>query len=235
MLFDQILGKSNIKNYLWKNEINKWLLFVKDKGELERFIPRLTKMDDIKRGEVLAEISSAYVIEKILNYTIVRWEELTKNGKNVDFVLNAKSEEIYCEVKSPSWQSELSKEEKIGVRKTQPKYKNHEVRTFAHWKNIRYAIKKAYPKFLSNCKNLVIISDNLFVGILDFPTDSAIDIALFDDKKVYNDEKGVFVDYDYEKIGGILFININPGSKRGIYKCKFIANPNALKKYNLSI
>ena len=235
MLFDQILGKSNIKNYLWKNEINKWLLFVKDKGELERFIPRLTKMDDIKRGEVLAEISSAYVIEKILNYTIVRWEELTKNGKNVDFVLNAKSEEIYCEVKSPSWQSELSKEEKIGVRKTQPKYKNHEVRTFAHWKNTRYAIKKAYPKFLSNCKNLVIISDNLFVGILDFPTDSAIDIALFDDKKVYNDEKGVFVDYDYEKIGGILFININPGSKRGIYKCKFIANPNALKKYNLPI
>jgi len=102
MLFTQILGKSNIKNYLWKNEINKWLLFVKDKGELERFIPRLTKMDDIKRGEVLAEISSAYVIEKILNYTIVRWEELTKNGKNVDFVLNAKSEEIYCEVKIPS-------------------------------------------------------------------------------------------------------------------------------------
>ena len=81
----------------------------------------------------------------------------------------------------------------------------------------------------------MIISDNLFVGILDFPTDSAIDIALFDDKKVYNDEKGVFVDYDYEKIGGILFININPGSKRGIYKCKFIANPNALKKYNLPI
>ena len=67
MLFDKILGNSNIKNISWKNEIEKWLLYVNNKGELDRFIPRLTKMDSRKINEALAEISSAYLLESILN------------------------------------------------------------------------------------------------------------------------------------------------------------------------
>jgi len=79
----------------------------------------------------------------------------------------------------------------------------------------------------------VIIQDDLFVPILDFPTDTQIEIALFEEQAVYNNEKGVFVGNDYENIGGVLFININPTSRKKIYKYKFFANPNALKKYNL--
>jgi len=140
MLFDKILGNSAIINDNWKKEINKWLVFIKNKGELKRFIPRLTKLDNSKRDEALAEISSAYLLENELNFVVTGWE------------------------------GELSKKELMGGRKDQPKYKHLEWRSFAHWKNIRYAIKKAYPKFLSNCKNLLTIQDDLFVSILDFPT-----------------------------------------------------------------
>ena len=158
----------------------------------------------------------------------------TKNNKNIDFVIKEKSDEIFCEVKSPSWEGELSKKELMGGRKDQPKYKHLEWRSFAHWKNIRYAIKKAYPKFLSNCKNLLIIQDDLFVLILDFPTDIQIKIALFNNSIAYGATKGVFINRDYENIGGVLFININPTRRKKIYKYKFFANPNALKPYNLN-
>jgi len=234
MLFDKILENSNIKNVLWKKEINKWLSYVNSKGELKRFISRFMKMDNRKINEALSEISSAYFLENILNFKVTNWEVPTKNSKNVDFVIELNSEEVYCEVKSPSWQSELTEREKLGVRKVQGKYKKNEVRFFGHWRNIWYAIKKAYPKFLSDCKNLAIINDDLFTGILDFPNDTAIKIALFNDSVAYEGIKGAFINNDYENIGGVLFININPSSKRKVYKYKFVENPNALKPYNLT-
>ncbi len=235
MLFDKILGNSDIKNDSWKNEIEKWLLYINNKGELDRFLPRLTKMNSRKINEALAEISSAYLLESILNLKVTGWEVPTNSDKNVDFTIDLNSEEVYCEVKSPSWQSELSKKEKLGIRKAQGKYIKNEVRFFGHWKNINYAIKKAYPKFLNNCKNLVIINDNLWLNILDFPTDIQIKIALFNNGIGYGGIKGVFISRDYENVGGVLFININPSSKESIFKYKFVGNPNALNPYNLPL
>ena len=233
MLFDKILGNSDIKNDSWKNEIEKWLLYINNKGELNRFFPRLTKMNNRKINEALAEISSAYLLESILNFKVTDWEVPTISDKNVDFTIDLNSKEVYCEVKAPTWQGELSKKEKLGIRKTQGKYIKNEVRFFGHWKNINYAIKKAYPKFLSNCKNLVIINDDLWLNILDFPNDTQIKIALFNDSVAYGGLKGAFVNRDYEKVGGVFFININPSSQESIYKYKFVENPNALKRYNL--
>lgn len=226
MLFDKILGNSNIINDSLKKEIDKWLVFIENKGELKRFIPRLTKMDSSKRDEALAEISSAYLLENELNFIVTGWEVPTRNNKNVDFVIESKVNKIFCEVKSPGWERELLKKELIEGRKDQRKYIPSEWRSFGHWKNIRYAIKKAYPKFLSNYKNLVIIQDDLFVSILDFPTDIQIEIALFEDQSVYNNEKGVFTNSDYENVGGILFIDINPTNSKK-YKIKFFPNENS--------
>ena len=79
----------------------------------------------------------------------------------------------------------------------------------------------------------MIIQDDLFVGILDFPTDIQIEIALLNNSIAYDATKGVFVDREYEDVGGVLFININPASREKIYKYKFFTNPNALKRYNL--
>ncbi len=62
----------------------------------------------------------------------------------------------------------------------------------------------------------MIIQDDLFVPILDFSTDTQIEIALFEEQAVYNNEKGVFVGNDYENVGGVLLIDINPTSRNKV-------------------
>lgn len=229
MLFDDIFEGTYKISKEGKLETNKWLSFLKDKNQLNRYLPRLTKVNKAMRDETLAEIASAYVIEKLLGYTIVNWEEKTVCDYDVDFVIKEDTDKIYCEVKSPGWESELTKKElKKGDqgRRGKPKYLPSEFRAIAPWKNIRQVIKKAYPKFLPNSKNLIIVKDDLYVSILDFPTKTPIDIALYEETGQYNNEKGYFENSDYENVGGILFIDINPTSSKK-YKFKFFPNENS--------
>jgi hypothetical protein len=72
----------------------------------------------------------------------------------------------------------------------------------------------------------LIIQDDLFVNILDFPTKTPIDIALYEETGQYNNEKGYFANSDYENVGGILFIDINPTNRKK-YKIKFFPNENS--------
>jgi hypothetical protein len=229
MLFDDIFeGKYKIGSE-GKLETNKWLLFLKDKNRLNRYLPRLTRVTNAMRDETLAEVASAYIIEKLLGYTIINWEEKTVGDYDVDFVIKEDADKIFCEVKSPGWESELSKKElKKGDqgRRGKPKYLPHEFRSIAPWKNIRHVIKKAYPKFLPNFKNLIIVKDDLYVNILDFSTSSPIEIALNEDTGQYNNEMGYFANRDYENVGGILFIGINLTSSKK-YKGKFFPNKNS--------
>ncbi|MFO8089871.1 MAG: hypothetical protein R6U13_08555 [Desulfatiglandaceae bacterium] len=239
-LTNLILLRGNIQNPHWQAEVKKWLIYIDSKGELNRFISRLTKQDERKANEALVEISSAYVLEKRLKYKVTDWEKPTLSNKNVDFVIKNGSDEIYCEVKRPSWMGELPKDQlnnDRSSRKWKAKYINAESFSFGHWRNIRKAIKKAYPKFLKDKKNLVVIHDDLRVPILnDIVTKEMIDIALFLDKKVqgsYDSELGYFADCKYNRVGGILFIDINPGSVNEIYKSLFIENPNALIQFKI--
>ena len=236
MLFDDIF-KGNYKiGREGKLEINKWLLFLKNKNQLNRYLPRLTRVTKAMRDETLAEITSAYILENLLGYTIINWEENTIGNYDVDFVIKEDADKIYCEVKSPGWESELTKKElKKGDkgRRGKPKYLPNEFRAIAPWKNIRHVIKKAYPKFLPNSKNLIIVKDDLYISILDFPTKTPIDIALYEETGQYNNEKGYFTNSDYENVVGLLLINNNPTKRNKVYKYKFIKNPNVLKKYNL--
>jgi len=214
----------------WKNEINKWLLFIQDKNQLKRYLPRLNDSKS-KRDEALAEIFSAYILEVKLKYPIIRWEVKTISGKDVDFVIQDGLNEIYCEVKSPGWESELEQKERLNGRKDLPKYISGEARSIAPWQAIRFALKKSYPKFLPNCKNLVILNDDLFVHILDVPLD--IEIALFEDRGVYNGEKGYFTSTDFENIGGILILNCRHIA-RIEYRFMFIANKISKNSFSIT-
>ncbi len=229
MLFDDIF-KGNYKiGREDKLETNKWLSFIQDKNQLNRYLPRLTKVNKAMREETLAEIASAYVIEKLLGYTIVNWEEKTVGDYDVDFVIKEGTGRIYCEVKSPGWESELTKKElKKGDqgRKGKPKYLPHEFRSIAPWKSIRFVIKKAYPKFLPTSKNLIIVKDDLRVSILDWPNKTPIENALYEETGQINNEVGYFANRDYENVGGILFIDINPTNSKK-YKVKFFPNENS--------
>jgi len=67
------------------------------------------------------------------------------------------------------------------------------------------------------------------------PQKTQIEIALFEEQGIYDNEQGVFIGNDYGNIGGVLFININLSGQESIYKYKFVDNPNALNPYNLPL
>ena len=131
----------------WKKEVNKWLLFIQDEGQIERFKPRFQKCSNRHIDKALAEISSAYVMGKILNYPIISWEEKTVGNQDVEFVIKYGKSKIFCEVKSVGWESELDQEERVNSpRKELPKYLSGEGRSVAPWESIRHGIKKSYSR-----------------------------------------------------------------------------------------
>lgn len=215
----------------WKREVEKWLKFIQGKDQLNRYLPRLEARRKTQRDEALAEISSAYIVETKLKYRIVDWERKTIKNKDVEFVIRNGSYEIYCEVKSPGWESELEDQERLNGRKGLLKDINAECRSLAPWQNIRYALKKAYPKFLPSSKNLLIIKDDLFLSILDWPLN--IDIALFEDSGCYNGEKGYFSNNDFENIGGVLFLDGRLINSKVEYRYRFIPNKNARVPFSI--
>lgn len=234
MLFDKIFKNPKRQNKdsfpsctEWKKEIEKWLLFIQDKNKLEKYLPRLNASN--LRDSALAEISSAYLTEIILKFPIIDWDRKTINDKDVDFVIGVNSNEIYCEVKNPGWESELNQKELFGGRKKLPKHINAETRSIAPWQAIRYAIEKSYPKFLPNCKNIVIIRDDLFLNILDIPRN--IDIALFEDSGIYNGKVGYFSNKSFENVGGILIWDCRLINNRIEYRYKFHNNKNSREPF----
>lgn len=230
MLFDDVFknpkwqGKDDFPSTLeWKNEFNKWLLYAQSKGQLSRYVPRLND-STTRRDETFAEIFSAYILETHLKYSVIDWERKTVGDRDVDFVIEDNGVDIFCEVKSPGWESELEQKERLGGRKDLPKHLSSEGRFVAPWRAVRYAIKKSYNKFLPERKNLLIIKDDLFLSLFDIPGN--MDIALYEDVGVYDQEKGYFVDSQYENIEVVLFLNcINTGEIK--YQIEFKPNNNA--------
>lgn len=248
MLFDNIFknpswqGKDSFPSCVeWENEINSWLEFIKTKNQLNRFIPRLNATKT-QRDEALAEIRAAYVVETKMNYHITDWERQTIGGRDVDLVILNNSKEIYCEIKSPGWESELNHKEIEFGRTKLPKYIHAEARSVGPWQSIQYSISKAYNKFLPNTKNLVIICPDLFNPDLlnEISCDLNIRNALYNPYCQYNtltkkDENGYFLDKTYEKVGGLLIIEANFFCKdNGItYKYEFFKNSNSKNPFFL--
>lgn len=246
MLFDSVFSNPKWKgqddfpsSMEWKIEINKKLEFIKSKNELNRFLKRLNATKT-QRDEALAEILAAYMLEEKLNYKIIDWERTTLGSRNVDFVIMADFQEIYCEVKSPGWEAELNQTEKMSVRKSQPKYIDAEVRSLGPWANIQYAIIKAYPKFLSDKKNMIVMCHDLFMDILN--DDLNTNLSLYSNDMRFNsiikgEQKGCFSDNTFENVGGLLIIEdyLFCKDNKITYKYKFFPNKYSINSISLNI
>jgi hypothetical protein len=211
-------------NQEWKNEIEKWLLFIDGEKQLQRFLPRLNDSKS-RRDEALSEIRCAYGMKEILGHSIIDWEAKTgMGGRDAEFIVRVGTEEIFCEVKSPGWESELTQEERLSGRKNQPKYQNAEVRSVGPWIAVRHAIKKSYPKFSPDAKNLVMLDDDYFVSPILTPL--SIEIALYETFGSYGEEVGYFFSGDYENVGGILIFTVRLTNQIE-YLFHFAPNPHA--------
>lgn len=235
MLFDEIFRKQSRNNdksiwpasEKWTTEINKWLEFIKYKKELERYLPRL-KDSSARRDDALSEIYSAYILETKFNYKIIGWEEKGNNGKDIDLVIKDGNDKVYCEVKSPGWESELNSNERKNGRSRLEKHVNGEVRGITPWRPIRYAVKKAYPKFLAGNKNVVIIKDDLFIE----PDSGDFEMALYEPKPLFDNESGYFADAGYGVISGVLHLQLKLVSGQGFERTSnYYKNPFALNMW----
>ena len=239
-LFDEVFADSwwsNQKNFPpcdeWKAEIEKHLRFMRDKGFL-----KMIKSDLQSREykSFLSEIFAAYFIENILGFEVTRWNpQTTKQGHNVEFCIkDGAGGEIFCEVKSPGWQGQLTQEEMRSGRAKQPKYLlSAEARYVAPYKNIRKTIDKSYKKFLSDRQNLLIITDNLLEPLAMRPQFNSelgreipwnIYIALYNSNDDLYGGKGCFRTKTHENLGGMLSLNDRFLRK---FFAWFEANPNA--------
>ncbi len=156
-------------NPAWKEEINKWLVCVRDidSGYYERSKTRVTQ-DIWKQEETLAEIRSIYFLKLKKGCTIFALEpdrlDLTFADRN--------GEKWFAEIKCPSYVKEIfennpTKEESL-ERKQQPKNINE---TFAFDFKSGYtdAIKNSLDKFKKGDNNLLIISDDRFISLIGDP------------------------------------------------------------------
>lgn len=216
----------------WKADIEKHLRFMLDKS----YLPSIESQLKSRNFEsFLSEIFAAYFVEKNLGFEMTGWNPRTKEGRDVEFhIIDKTGGEIFCEVKSPGWKGQLSKEEIDSGRVKQQKYSTFgEARGVEPYRNIRRVIDKSYEKFLSDKQNLLIITDNLFQPLPMNPQFNPewnrkipwdIYIALYychDD--IYHG-KGYFRTEHFQNIGGILFLNDRDLRK---FFAWFEANPKA--------
>lgn len=217
----------------WKGEIEKHLRFMRDKGWLAKIKPHLQSR---QYDSFLSEIFAAYFIENDLGFEVTRWNpQTTEQGHDVEFCIkDGTCSEIFCEVKSPGWQGQLTQEEMRSGRAKQPKYLvSHDARYVAPYKNIRKTIDKSYKKFLSDRQNLLIITDNLLDPLSIRPQFNSelgreipwnIYIALYNSDDDLYAGKGCFHTKTYENLGGTLFLNDKFLTK---FFAWFEANPDA--------
>lgn len=219
----------------WKKEVNKWLSFIKDKGQLNKFKTRL-KCKPALRDEALSEIKVAYFLEKYLNYKIIEWEPLGQNNHKGEFTIKLKSGLcIFCEVKSPGWEGEVLKDGKDYQRLKQPKYITGDARWVDNTDVTKYMIEKTYPKLVECNTNLLILVDDLFFSNKDDEY-HGVEKALFHNKlqPPHADwrSEGCFVTDQYKNLSCLATLNIEkPAASKSVhYYWRAFKNKNSVNK-----
>lgn len=224
------IGKDAFPSTLeWKLEVEKWLIFIKQEGQFQRFLPRLQDIPR-KRDEALAEISAAYFIKRIKGYPILEWQPVGAENKTGEFSFQVANEYIvFSEVKSPGWEADVVRNKDDLGRLDKPKYINGEAAFFNNAVDIRYAIQKAYPKFIEDKLNLLIIVDDLRVSLSEDRWGAEEALYYKPLKTPYCDTKseGCFVSTGYNRLGGLATLNVEQ-TKEINYRWKLYKNPNAI-------
>lgn len=132
---------------------------------------------------------------------------------------------IFVEVKSPGWEGELSFAELKAGRAKEPKYGKMGGGAVGNWMPVQKRIVAAYPKFDPTQVNLLVIADDLRLGLCDSLWQ--VEIAVNAKRSGYG-EMGYFTSSRFENLGGIgvFWHSVNRCAVH--YHLKIFENPNAL-------
>lgn len=182
--------------------------------QIEKYIPRFKGKQTQVIG-ALAESRISYFLEQN-GFKICTWEPAGAGNYEGDFTVQLGNlPQIFVEVKAPTWEGELTREELLGERKLQPKYLHAEARFADPVSLIVGAIEKALPKFEKNKINLLAVG-----GYLSFLSPFEIPRNIFEPKINYELSK-----INIEYLGGIFILDSGNWGNGIQYKSYYIRNP----------
>ncbi|MDD3190441.1 MAG: hypothetical protein PHI66_01985 [Candidatus Pacebacteria bacterium] len=153
-------------NPIWNKEVNKWLELVHKINEKYYEIGKTDIKTREKRDAFLGEIKSIYYCHKVL-----KGENFRIGIKElIDFEYQKNGQKFFVEVKSPSWQGEILKDDKLSkeqklIRKNKKQYINGEGGWFSAKAAIEDSIKNSIHKFKKSEHNILMIVPNMFAQI----------------------------------------------------------------------
>lgn len=159
--------------------------------------------------DIISEIRAVALFFEI-GVPVVGIDIPTNKDKEVDFVLNHKGEEIYCEVKS----SRLVDNEMVRRGGIETLEKNEDL--------LDRALRRSLPKFIENEYNIIIIADQ-----------NTIRTSLYRDFfiEMKQTPQRCFDNFEYKKISALVILG--EMNEKDIYKYKVCFNTNAGKELPL--
>jgi len=203
-----------------------------------------------KRDELFAEARVAYFLYTN-GFKVFGWHTKGAGNKEGEFNISfGSSPNIFVEVKAPGWQGEISwminanpnhtpqNLQRLKDRRKQPKFIPGAAEGCAsppHLDCMNVVRKNVLPKLMNTCPNLAIVVDNCFLTpVGHFSLHEDVHEEYMNPARDPNDPEDK---YDYDLLGGVLFLNLNFGPNRsgsGVdYNMNFVENQNALPACSL--
>src|SRR5260221_7465879 len=127
------------------DEAERLFSFAHSRGVFELYLSELCSKIP-QRDSALEELRVAFFLDRN-SFRIVEGRPMGEAGRMGEFIAPRPSgEDMFVEVKSPGWESELSDIEKREGRRKQEKYIDGEGRMIDNGPAIAHAVEKAYPK-----------------------------------------------------------------------------------------
>jgi predicted nucleotidyltransferase len=192
----------------WADEFEQLLSVARDQDVFDGYLPRLQGRDR-QRNAALAELRVAKFLADLgFAPQADTWKPNGGPDSDGEFAVRSPAgSEVIVEVKYPTWQSELRKEEIEAGRTNQPKHKDLEARAVGPWMAIQHGIRKASAKLDGEVPSLLVLCDELFVSLCTSPDLFAWQ-ALYQEPRLVatnpdHFESGYFTDSRYENLGGV--------------------------------
>jgi hypothetical protein len=233
------------------DDVENVLTFLTREKFLDAFSAQAKKQPNPrKRDELFAEARAAYYLA-MNGFKVFDWHASGASGKEGEFKISlGSSPDIFVEVKAPGYQGEISSMidanpkhthqnfQSLKDRRKQPKFISGVKEGFAiapHLDCMSVVRKKVLPKLMNTCPNLAVVIDNCFITpVGNFSLVEDVQKEYMNPARDPNDPEDK---YDYNLLGGVLFLNLNSGpdgSERGVdYNVSFAQNPNALPACSL--
>jgi hypothetical protein len=210
----------------WADEAEKLFNFAICHDQFARFLPNLRgRWSQFESAQ--AELRVAFFLQRN-GFKIVEWEPAGAAAFRGEFTIDGPSHlPVFTEVKSPGWEGELTPEELKAGRQHQPKDLYCDGRAVAPWERVQFEIGKAYKKFDPRNRNLLILADDLFVG-LNHGTEIWANYALYSRRT-----EGCFTGGDYGNLGGVAFFHVVANTDPIAYEMEVFLNPFALSSVTL--